>query len=100
MFDKSDRPLPLSIEFKWMNDTIERTVEIVETVFDHELNYTHITKPFLAYSQIGSVTSDQIYYANYCNKEDFEYLIQNGLNLTDQIVLCRYGLSFRGNKVP
>lgn len=37
---------------------------------------------------------------NYCRVEDFEYLVKNrNENLTDSIVICRYGKIFRGNKV-
>lgn len=89
----------ISIETKDSKEQSEKLYEINETIYDTDLNYTDITKPFLAYGQSGSVSSDELYYANYCEIDDFELLVKNGLNMTDKIVLCKYGYSFRGSKV-
>ena len=44
--------------------------------------------------------SDKVYYVNFCRAEDFADVIQMpGVNLTGSIIICRYGLIFRGNKV-
>lgn len=47
----------------------------------------------------GTVESDEIYYVNYCDVADFKQMLANGFNLTEKIVLCKYGGLFRGNKV-
>jgi len=38
-------------------------------------------------------------YVYYGRPEDFDYLESAGINVTNQIVLARYGASFRGNIV-
>ena len=38
-------------------------------------------------------------YANYGREEDFQYLINQGINVSGRIVLTRYGQIFRGSKV-
>jgi N-acetylated-alpha-linked acidic dipeptidase len=42
---------------------------------------------------------DEIYFVNYCREEDFQVLTKTGYNLTNKLVLCKYGKIFRGNKV-
>lgn len=70
-----------------------------EIIYDNDLDYSEIAKPFLAYSANGSVTSDELYFVNYCTEQDFMMLIRKGYNLTNKLVLCRYGKGFRGNKI-
>jgi hypothetical protein len=82
-----------------MDKKLEKLVEIKETVYDKELNYTDLAKPFLAYSMNGSVESSELYYVNHCGLNDFKLITKRGFNLTDKIVLCRYGGVFRGNMV-
>ncbi len=81
------------------NQTVHQLFEIKERIFETDLNYDNITKPFLAYGSSGSVTSDELYYGNYCNSDDLDLMILQGFNLTDKVILCKYGYSFRGNKV-
>jgi len=50
-----------------------------------------------AYSGSGEVTAEVVY-ANYGRKEDFEQLEALGVDLTDKIVVARYGGNFRGYK--
>ena len=38
-------------------------------------------------------------YANFGRAQDFDKLIANGINVTDCIVLTKYGMSGRGAKV-
>ena len=42
---------------------------------------------------------DEVYYGNYCDIDDFEYLKSQGISVKGKIILCKYGLTFRGNKV-
>jgi N-acetylated-alpha-linked acidic dipeptidase len=86
-----------SVELK--NAEKSELFDIKENMNDSKLNYENITKPFLAYGSSGSVTSDELYYGNYCNPDDLEFVAKQGFNLTDKILLCKYGYSFRGNKV-
>jgi hypothetical protein len=39
---------------------MENTYEIKETIYDFDLDYTNISKPFLAYGLNGSVTTVKI----------------------------------------
>lgn len=79
---------------------MEKSIEIQETIYDKELNFTDLAKPFLAFSMNGSVESSEIYYVNNCDLKDFLFITNNSsINLTDKIVLCKYGGLFRGNKV-
>ena len=51
-----------------------------------------------AYSGSGDVT-EQVVYANFGRKEDFDYLDEIGVSITDKVVIARYGGNFRGYKV-
>lgn len=50
-----------------------------------------------AYAGSGDVTAEVVY-ANYGRKEDFEQLDSLGVDLTDKLVIARYGGNFRGYK--
>jgi N-acetylated-alpha-linked acidic dipeptidase len=41
----------------------------------------------------------QLVYVNYGTKEDYDSLVEKGVNFTDKVVLARYGGVFRGLKV-
>ena len=51
-----------------------------------------------AFSGSGDVTGEVVY-ANYGRREDFRALDSMGVDLTDKIVVARYGGNFRGYKV-
>ena len=53
---------------------------------------------FSAYSPAGDVTA-QIIYANYGLPEDFQRLVELGVDMRGKIALIRYGQCFRGVKV-
>ena len=40
-----------------------------------------------------------MYYANFCDVKDFELLANQSMNVSNSIVICRYGSIFRGNKI-
>ena len=40
-----------------------------------------------------------MYYVNYCNVDDFEELKKLKIEIKGKIVMCKYGMTFRGNKV-
>ncbi|KAL4177784.1 hypothetical protein KRP22_002710 [Phytophthora ramorum] len=54
--------------------------------------------PFLAYSPSGNVTASVVY-ANYGTEQDFQWLVDQGVNLQGKIALVRYGANYRGLKV-
>ncbi len=51
-----------------------------------------------AFSGSGDVTG-QVVYANFGRKEDFEQLLELGVDIQGKIVIARYGGNFRGFKV-
>jgi N-acetylated-alpha-linked acidic dipeptidase len=51
-----------------------------------------------AFSGTGDVTGEVVY-ANFGRREDYEALDSLGIDLTDRIVVARYGGNFRGYKV-
>lgn len=53
---------------------------------------------FHGLSRDGDVLGELVY-ANYGSKEDYNKLVELGVNLTGKIVLTRYGGIFRGLKV-
>lgn len=57
---------------------------------------------FNGYAPAGDVTTDRgigIVYVNYGRVEDFDRLLEMGVNVSGHIVMARYGKIFRGNKV-
>ncbi|GMF65893.1 unnamed protein product [Phytophthora lilii] len=54
--------------------------------------------PFLAYSPSGNVTAPVVY-ANYGSQQDFQWLVDQGVDLKGKIALVRYGANYRGLKV-
>lgn len=57
-----------------------------------------VVMPFNGSSASGDVTGDAVY-ANYGRLEDFDQLAAQHIDLHGKIVLCRYGVNFRGVKV-
>ncbi|KAF3932813.1 hypothetical protein ABW19_dt0208454 [Dactylella cylindrospora] len=53
---------------------------------------------FHGYSADGNVTAEYVY-AGYCTQDDFKFLKELKVPIKGNIVLCRYGLIFRGLKV-
>lgn len=53
---------------------------------------------WVAYAGSGDVTGEVVY-ANYGRREDYRQLAELGVDLTDKIVLARYGGNFRGYKL-
>ena len=57
-----------------------------------------VVMPFNGSSASGDV-SGEVVYANYGRQEDFNELAARHIDLHGKIVICRYGLNFRGVKV-
>ncbi|KAG2527965.1 hypothetical protein JM16_002433 [Phytophthora kernoviae] len=54
--------------------------------------------PFLAYSPSGNVTAPVVY-VNYGTQQDFQWAVDQGIELKGKIALVRYGENYRGLKV-
>jgi len=57
-----------------------------------------VVMPFSGSSGSGDVTGEVVY-ANYGRLEDFNELAARNIDLHGKIVICRYGMNFRGVKV-
>ncbi|EIW82297.1 transferrin receptor ectodomain apical domain-containing protein, partial [Coniophora puteana RWD-64-598 SS2] len=78
----------------WTADLIEDGNEA-----DKEAStYRDAIAPFHGLSASGEAIG-HIVYANYGTKEDYDKLIESGVDLTGKIVLARYGANFRGLKI-
>nr|KAG5710646.1 hypothetical protein BaRGS_035048 [Batillaria attramentaria] len=76
-----------------------------DVIFDSttaESNISHlpgVIRPFLAYAPADDVEGELVY-VNYGRVEDYDYLEHNyNVNVTEKIVIARYGRIFRGSKV-
>lgn len=71
-----------------------------EPVLDEDRfsNHPDLLNGWNAFSGSGDVTGEVVY-ANYGRREDFRALDSLGIDLTDKIVIARYGGNFRGYKV-
>ncbi|XP_067940767.1 putative N-acetylated-alpha-linked acidic dipeptidase [Watersipora subatra] len=86
--------------FIWSGNSVEVQTQKEETELVPNADADKIVPPFNAYAKAGDVKRNKAFYVNYCRAEDFVYITgDHGLNLTDSIVICRYGKIFRGNKV-
>jgi N-acetylated-alpha-linked acidic dipeptidase len=65
---------------------------------DPQQDDPRIVMPFNSSSGSGDVTG-QVVYGNYCRLEDFDSLAAQHIDLHGKIVMCRYGINFRGVKV-
>jgi N-acetylated-alpha-linked acidic dipeptidase len=88
------RSLRLNEPFQFEAKLLEDIVDEDETSKDQNAVPT-----FLAYSANGSIKNASIVYGNYCRPKDLKRLSQSGIPLKGTIILCRYGLMFRGLKV-
>ncbi|KAJ7129388.1 Zn-dependent exopeptidase [Mycena epipterygia] len=77
----------------------EAELEEVADDTDPEAGEHYLSVPtFHGLSFPGDVQG-KLVYANYGRKEDYDDLVEKGVNLTGTIVICRYGGIFRGLKV-
>lgn len=76
----------------------EATLEEDVLEDDPTTNLTDRVPTFHGYSASGDVTGSFVY-ANYGTYQDYEDLVEAGIDLKDKIVLVKYGGIFRGLKV-
>ncbi|XP_070564588.1 N-acetylated-alpha-linked acidic dipeptidase 2-like [Ptychodera flava] len=69
-----------------------------EAILDESQRRDDIVPPFNAYSAAGTVEGELVF-ANFASVEDFDHLERDiGINLTDKIIIAKYGGIFRGDK--
>ncbi|XP_077981977.1 glutamate carboxypeptidase 2-like [Glandiceps talaboti] len=69
-----------------------------EAILDESQKRDDIVPPFNAYSAAG-VEEGELVYAHYARVEDFFFLERDlNMNLTDKIIIAKYGQIFRGDK--
>ncbi|KAJ7653468.1 Zn-dependent exopeptidase [Mycena rosella] len=104
----------IDVYYPVMNTPLNRTLAVKsadgEIVWEAELEevaddtdpeagkYYDAVPTFHGLSAAGDVQG-KLVYANYGRKEDYDDLVEKGVNLTGTIVICRYGGIFRGLKV-
>ncbi|KAF8195605.1 Zn-dependent exopeptidase [Mycena galopus ATCC 62051] len=77
----------------------EAALEEVADDTDPEAGEHYLDVPtFHGLSAAGDVKG-KLVYANYGTKEDYDALVEDGVDLTGAIVICRYGSIFRGLKI-
>ncbi|KAK3585560.1 hypothetical protein CHS0354_022970 [Potamilus streckersoni] len=90
---------PNRVEIVLNNGTAIFTSAFVEKPLDPDGNQSDIIPPYNSFAPAGIVEGDLVY-VNYGQIEDFMFLKNNlSINVTNKIVIARYGKIFRGDKV-
>lgn len=71
---------------------------LIEDTLDEDSKSSYKVPAFLGYAANGNVTNEFIY-CNYGRYEDFQKLIELGIDLKDKIAIVRYGAIYRGLKI-
>uniref|UniRef100_A0A0B7AYA9 Peptidase M28 domain-containing protein n=1 Tax=Arion vulgaris TaxID=1028688 RepID=A0A0B7AYA9_9EUPU len=86
---------PNSVRLLDANDTV-----VYDSIHD-ESNFSHyqdVVPPFNAFSP-NALVKGNLVYAGYGRVEDYDWLIQNNINISGNLVIVKYGRIFRGDKV-
>lgn len=94
---------PVSRSLTLTPSTSEKTIKfgLLQEIYDDDpfAKVAHEVLPtFHAYARSGTATGPVVY-ANYGRVEDFETLREMGVNISNTVVLARYGKIFRGDIV-
>ena len=101
---------PTLDEHDWLSPTLEILDEDGEVLWSADLvedgdqldreaaEYRDAVPTFHGLSR-GGEAQGRLIYANYGRKEDYDELVEAGVDLTGAIVIVRYGAIFRGLKV-
>lgn len=104
----------IDIYYPIMNTGLDRSLEILdeagEAIWranlvedgderDHEAAKYKDAVPTWHGLSFGGEAEGELIYANYGSKEDYDELVESGVDLSGKIVLVRYGPTFRGLKV-
>lgn len=98
--------------YPWLNTPVDTGVSLWiddkmvfnATMFEEELqedpssSSPQAVRGFHGYSATGNVTAQYVF-CNYGKIEDYEYLLDNGIEIEDKIHIIRYDSMFRGLKV-
>ncbi|KAJ6539630.1 hypothetical protein B0H19DRAFT_1179879 [Mycena capillaripes] len=104
----------IDVYYPVMNTPLDRSLQVLdkdgEVIWEADLEevaddtdpeageYYKAVPAFHGLSAAGDVQG-KLVYANYGMKEDYDALLEKGVNLTGAIVICRYGEIFRGLKI-
>ncbi|KAG7095262.1 hypothetical protein E1B28_006035 [Marasmius oreades] len=104
----------IDVYYPVLNTPLEHTLQALngngEVIWEAELEenpdktdpdahrYANAVPTFHGLSRTGDVKGELIY-ANYGLKEDYDALVESGVDFTGKIVLARYGGNFRGLKI-
>lgn len=93
-------PLDHSLALLHKNGTVKFKASLEEDVLkeDPTTGLENRIPTFHGYGANGNVTAKFVY-ANYGRKEDFDALVEKGVEIKDKIVIVRYNRIFRGLKV-
>ncbi|KAG0690802.1 hypothetical protein C6P40_001236 [Pichia californica] len=80
------------------NNSIIYKPSLIEDILDEDPNSSYNVPAFLGYAANGNITGEFIY-CNYGRFEDFEKLINLGINLKGKIAIVKYGEIYRGLKI-
>uniref|UniRef100_A0A7M5UJF3 Uncharacterized protein n=1 Tax=Clytia hemisphaerica TaxID=252671 RepID=A0A7M5UJF3_9CNID len=98
-YSKKDDPNRVYIKDENNDDVFKsRDSEKIYTDAEEEDDPTALP-PFLAYSMNGAARGKNLVYANFGRDQDYQKLIELKINVTDCIVLTKYGMGGRGGKV-
>ncbi|KAK3578650.1 hypothetical protein CHS0354_002952 [Potamilus streckersoni] len=90
---------PNRVEIVVDNGDAVFTSAFVEKPLDADGNQSDIIPPYNAFTPAG-IAEGELVYVNYGQIEDFMFLRDNlSIDVTDKIVIARYGKIFRGDKV-
>jgi len=91
----------ISLSILGANDSPIWTADLLEDgdpLDNTAAKYKYSIPPWHGLSAAGQAVG-QLVYANYGTKDDYDKLVEAGVNLTSKIILARHGANYRGLKV-
>lgn len=80
------------------NKSVVYKPSLIEDKLDEDPNSSYYVPAFLGYAASGNVTAEYVY-CNYGRYEDFQKLVELGVDLRGKIAIARYGAIYRGLKI-
>ena len=91
-------PLDSSLALLDNDSAVVYTPALIEDQLDEDPNSSYHVPAFFGYAASGNITAEYVY-CNYGTYEDFQALLQLGVDLKGKIAIARMGAIFRGLKV-
>ncbi|TFK28865.1 Zn-dependent exopeptidase [Coprinopsis marcescibilis] len=94
-------PLDRYVQVVDEDDTVLLDLDLAEIADDTDpdaAKYSNAVPPFHGLSPSGNVTG-KAFDGGHCTKKEFDQFSSKGLSLEGTVVLCKYGMNFRGLKV-